>query len=167
MALGATTRFSAPHWLRTVEWLLMVVLVSVLMVFFVHFAQQTKGQAELAAIKSTVGALRTAFVIEHIRQQARPVSGPIEPIHLNPFERVQQRPGNYRGEMDAVQAADVPPGSWLFVPSCPCVGYRPLDDQWLNSSSSDPLIWFKVVGMPGVLQLVPREKYRWGNYFID
>jgi hypothetical protein len=69
--------------------------------------------------------------------------------------------------MDMVKAADVPPGSWFFVPSCPCVGYRPSDDQWLNSPSGDPLIWFKVVGMPGVLQLASKEKYRWGDYLID
>ena len=167
MAAGAATRSSVSDWLQPVEWLLMVVVLSVLVVYFLHFAQKTKGQSELAAIKTTVGALRTAFVIDHIQQQARPVSGLTESIHLNPFELVQQRPGNYRGEMVAVQVADVPPGSWIFVPSCPCVGYRPLDDQWLNSPSSDPLIWFKVVGMPGVLQLVPREKYLWGKYFID
>jgi hypothetical protein len=167
VAAGATTRSSTPSWLQPVEWLLMVALVSVLMVFFVHFAQQTKGQAELAAIKSTVGALRTAFVIDHIQQQARLASGQAAQSHLNPFDLVQQRPSNYRGKMDAVRVADVPPGSWIFVPSCSCVGYRPLDDQWLNSPSGDPLIWFKVVGAPGVLQLVPREKYLWGNYFVD
>lgn len=165
--MGATTRSSAPNWLQPVEWLLMVVVISVLVVFFLHFAQQTKGQSELAAIKSTVGALRTAFVIDHVQQQVRPVSGSAAPVHTNPFELVQPRPGNYRGEMDTAKAADVPPGSWFFVPSCPCVGYRPMDDLWLNSPSSSSLIWFKVVGMPGVLQLVPQEKYLWGNNFID
>ena len=167
MAVGATTRSSAPIWLQPVEWLLMVVLMLVLMVFFLHFAQRTKGQAELAAIQSTVGSLRTALVVEHIQQQVRSTSGQVVVAHLNPFEIVQQRPGNYRGKIDAAHVADVPPGSWVFVPTCSCVAYRPLDDQWLNSPSGDLLIWFKVVGAPGVLQLLPREKYLWGNDSIE
>ena len=98
MALGATTRSSAPNWLQPVEWLLMEMVISVLIVSFLHFAQKTKGQAELAVIKSTVGALRTAFVIDHIQQQAQSASGPAARARLNPFDLVQQRPGNYRGE---------------------------------------------------------------------
>jgi hypothetical protein len=39
VAAGATTRSSAPHWLQPVEWLLMVVVLSALVVLFLHFAQ--------------------------------------------------------------------------------------------------------------------------------
>jgi len=167
MARSASARLPTPSWRRPTEWLLMAVLVVVLLMVFMKYVRQVQGQSELAAIKTTVGALRTALVIDHLQRQMVTAKGQVSPPTSNPFELVKQTPGNYLGVVSKDQAASVPPGSWVFVESCTCVGYLPLDNLWLDSPSSDSMIWFEVTGRPGVLRLVPVEKYRWNNEWVD
>ncbi|MBB1074281.1 hypothetical protein HUU62_07610 [Rhodoferax sp. 4810] len=167
MAHSASARLQTPSWRRPAEWLLMALLIVVLLMVFMRYVRQVQGQSELAAIKTTLGALRTALVIGHLQQQVLPAREPGLPLTRNPFELVKQKPGNYLWVLSKEEAALVPPGSWVYVEGCPCVGYLPLDDLWLDSPSSDPMIWFEVTGMPGVLQLVPKERYLWGGYLVD
>lgn len=167
MAHSASARLQIQSWRRPGEWLLMAALVVILLMVFMRYVRQVQGQSELAAIKTTVGALRTALVIDHLQRQVLPTKEQTLPPTRNPFEVIKQKPANYFGVVSKAQAASVPPGSWVFVESCPCVGYLPMDDLWLDSPSSDPLIWYAVTGMPGVLQLVPVEKYRWNNEWVD
>jgi len=167
MAHSANARLQSLSLRRPIEWLLMAVLIMVLLAVFMRYVRQVQGQSELAAIKSTVGTLRTALVIDHLRRQVLPTNAQTAPPTRNPFELVKQKPGNYFGVVSQTQSASVPPGSWVFVDSCACVGYLPLDGLWLDSPSSDPLIWFDVTGAPGVLQLVPKERYLWGTYLVD
>jgi len=167
MAHSASARLQTQSWRRPGEWLLMALLIMVLLLVFMRYARQVQGQSELAAIKTTVGALRTALVIDHLQRQVlRTNERALQPAR-NPFELVKQKPANYFGVVGKAQTASVPPGSWVFEEDCPCVGYQPQNDLWLDSPSGEPMIWFRVTGVQGVLQLVPVEKYRWNEEWVD
>ncbi len=156
-----------PSGRRLTEWALMALLLLGLTLSFVRYSQNVRGQAELAALKTTLGSLRTALVVEHLRRQVAAHEGAALPSPGNPFTLLESPPANYVGVVNRAQSRSVANGAWLFAPDCPCVGYRPLDDQWLDSPVDDPLIWFAVTGSPGVLQLVAEEKYRWRNESLD
>lgn len=147
----------------------MALLVLALMTAFVHYSRFVRGQAELAAVQTTVGALRTALVVEHLRRQVAGMgtSDITLPPAFNPFELLGQKPTRYVGSVQRQTATNVAPGSWVYDPQCPCVGYRPFDDRWFESPVDDALMWFQVTGMPGVLQLVAKEKYRWNNEPVE
>lgn len=125
-----------------------------------------QAQIEGAAIKTNLGGLRTAFAIDYLAQQVagaqearqallRPV------VQTNPFLLLHRMPSNYVGEMNAIEATNLPPGSWLFDPTCTCIGYRPLYPEWLSSPSGTGILWFDVKAGLGPLQLIPREAYVW------
>lgn len=154
-------------WRRLVEWLLVALVVLVLLFVFERYIQQVQRQSELAAVKTTLGALRTALVLDHLQRQVLPVSEqPLQPT-MNPFELVAQRPVNYAGLLEPAQADLAPAGSWVYAAKCRCVGYRPFDAEWLGRPSSASFMWFEIIGMPGVMQLAAKERYRWDNEFID
>ena len=150
-----------PSWRRMAEWSLLVVVLVVLATVFVRQVRVMQGQRELASVKSTLGALRTALVIDHLQRKVRPDHSFVGTTQPNPFELLQRRPPNYLGEMNRESAAQVPPGSWVFDVDCVCVGYRPLDGQWFESPSGERLAQFLVIGAPGPLQLSAREAYIW------
>jgi hypothetical protein len=156
-----------PSWSRTVEWSLLAGVVIVLVLVFVRQVQVLQGQAELSAIKTTLGALRTALVIEHLRLKAGGASQSAMPMQLNPFELLQRHPVNYRGEMGLVEAAAAPAGSWLFDPVCACVGYVPLYAEWFDSPGGAMVAWYQVSGAPGPLQLTAKEAYVWQNEVMN
>jgi len=154
-------------WRRLVEWLLVALVVLVLLFVFERYIRQVQRQSELAAVKTTLGALRTALVLDHLRRQVLPANEqPLQPT-LNPFELVAQRPVNYLGMLEPAQADLAPVGSWVYAPICRCIGYRPTNTSWFDSPNSATFLWFEVTGLPGVLQLTPKERYRWDNEFID
>ena len=125
-----------------------------------------QAQVEGAAIKTNLGGLRTAFVIDYLAHQvivsqgAMPVQT-LTALQTNPFLLLHRMPSNYVGEMRAADVANLPSGSWLFDSTCPCIAYRPLYPEWLSSPSGNGVLWFDVVGAPGPLQLSPREAYVW------
>jgi len=120
-----------------------------------------QGQGELSAVKATLGALRTTLVIHHVQQRVAAVPSTVALAQRNPFELLQRRPLNYRGKMNREQAALAPAGSWVFDSDCVCVGYRPIHSQSFESPSGDPAAWFEVVGAPGPLQIMAKERYVW------
>ena len=135
--------------------------ILVLSLVFAHHVRVVQGQGELAAVKSTLGALRTTLVIDHLQRNVRPDHSFVATTRHNPFELLQHRPPNYLGEMNRESAAQAPPGSWVFDVDCVCVGYRPLDGQWFESPSGERIAQFLVSGAPGPLQLSAREAYIW------
>lgn len=162
---------------RLVEWTLVAAVIITLALAFAYYANRVRGQSELAAIRLTVGALRSTPAVEDLRQKM-PQAAPSSATNTyNPFELLRQRPGNYRGEAPDAQSAGAlaTPGSWVFERTCICIAYRPLDTRWLDSPSGDALLWFYVLGPqgkkqisnPGLLQLVAREAYRWQGQLID
>ena len=162
---------------RLVEWSLVAALIIALLLAFAYYANRVRGQGELAAIRLTVGALRSTLAIENLRQKV-PLAAPSAAANPdNPFDLLRQRPGNYRGEAPDALSASVlaTPGNWVFERTCICIAYRPLDTHWLESPSGDVLLWFYVLSPQekkqtsnqGPLQLVAREAYRWQGQLID
>ena len=147
--------------LRMVEWSILAFLVLGSGFWFVRQAYVVKGQSELAAVRTTLGALRTAFVLEHLRQAVRDSPESVAPSQRNPFNLVQGRPANYRGAISPGQLTDVPAGQWFFETVSESVGYRPFHAEWLYSPNGGNVVWYQVSQAPGPLQLKPLDSYRW------
>ena len=88
---------------RLLEWSLVAAVVIALVLAFGYYANRVRGQGELAAIQMTVGALRSTLAVEDLRLKVRGVSPPVALIPHNPFELLQRRPANYRGEASDAQ----------------------------------------------------------------
>ena len=144
-----------------VEWMLLVGVIVALLLLFAQRVRVLQGQAELAAVKATLGALRTALVIDHLRQNVAFGGPSVALTQRNPFELLQTRPLNYLGEMTMIDAMVAPAGGWVFDPVCNCVGYLPVHGQWLVSPSGDPMAWYQLSGAPGPLELTAKEAYAW------
>lgn len=144
-----------------VEWLLLALLIVVLLLLFSREARLVQGQAERAAVKATLGALRTALVLDHLQRQVARGKSSVASVQHNPFELLQRRPLNYLGERSAAQALAAPAGSWVFDPLCTCVGYVPIYAEWFDSPSGELMAWYQIRGAPGPLQLVAKEAYGW------
>ena len=162
---------------RLVEWSLVAAAIITLALAFAYYASRVRGQGELAAIRLTVGALRSTLAVEDLRQKVPQAAPSTATTPDNPFDLLRQRPGNYRGEAPDAQSASAlaTPGNWVFERACVCIAYRPLDTRWLDSPSGDVLLWFYVLGPQGhkqtsnhgPLQLVAREAYRWQGQLIE
>lgn len=150
-----------------VEWSILAVVILLLVLVFVRQVWVLKGQAELSVVKTTLGALRTAFVLDHLQNKVVSRALPVGLVQHNPFELLQRHPVNYRGEMTAAAAQTVPAGSWVFDPVCICVGYLPLHAEWFDSPSGDVMAWFRVDGEPGPLQLTAKEAYVWQGQVMN
>ena len=160
---------------RSVEWTLLIGLVLALIFLLSRQIREVQGQAEGAAIKSTLGALRVAFVINQLQASRAPnglgaQSDPnISPLkQRNPFDLLQTRPPNYFGEISSLEGSQAPPGSWSFIAECDCIAYQPMDDRWFYSASGDNIAFFKIIGSVGSpLQLVGKEVYLWRGQVLD
>jgi hypothetical protein len=152
------------------EWGFVALVIAVLMAAFGRQVSQVQGQAERAAIQSTLGVLRTALVVEHLRQAAGSVgSGPasVALAQRNPFLLLRTLPINYVGEYSARQITELAPGSWLFDPVCACVGYLPLYPQWVEPTPNGTALWFQVSSPPGPLQITAQSRYEWQGQVLN
>jgi hypothetical protein len=156
---------------RTAEWTLLIGLVLALIWLFSGQIREVQGQAEAAAVKSTLGALRVAFVINQVQTSLTSTGAGAQTDtskQRNPFELLQSRPLNYFGEIPAVEGSQAPPGSWSFNAECDCIAYQPVDDRWFYSPSGDTTAFFKIVGSGGSpLQLAAKEVYLWRGQVLD
>jgi len=142
----------------------------VLLVLIGSYGRQSsalQGQAELATIQTTLGALRTSLVIDHLQKQVQPNGASVVPTQRNPFKVLGVPPANYAGEVPMLEIAGVAPGSWVFDKECACIGYRPQNPQWLEASTESSAIWFRVSSLPGPLQLAAMDTYRWQGQTIN
>ncbi|WP_114971281.1 hypothetical protein [Rhodoferax ferrireducens] len=149
------------------EWSLLAAVLVVLVLLFARHVRVIKGQGELAAVRSTLGALRTALVIGHLKKNVVIESSSVASTQRNPFDLLQRHPANYVGEMTPAQAVAAPAGSWVFDPVCACVGYLPMDPQWFDSPSGGAMAWYQLQGAPGPLQLVAKEAYVWQGLVMN
>lgn len=152
---------------RIVEWSLILLVIGVLVVVFARQVRVVQGQMELAAIKSTLGALRTALVIDHLQKHVAVARSTVTVVQRNPFELLRGQLANYAGVVTSAQTADIVPGSWIFDVECGCIGYRPMFAQWLDSPSGDAMAWFYVKGSIGPFELVARETYLWQGDVVN
>ncbi len=158
----------SPVWSgRLAEWGVLVFLVLVLAAIFAHQVRQVRGEAELARIKSTLGALRTALVIAHLQSAVTSATGSAAIAQRNPFLALAALPVNYAGLADAEALASLPAGSWAFDPACACVGYRPMEENRLESPPGATTLWFQVSQLPGPLQIRAELPYRWMGQAIE
>jgi hypothetical protein len=152
---------------RLVEWTLVMLFIGVLSVAFLHQVRVIQRQAEFAGIRATLGALRTALVMQHLQAQMPAQSQSVVPMQRNPFELLERRPVNYRGVIQAKNLAMVPTGGWVFEPVCVCVGYVPLDSAEFDSASGDAVAWFVVNTSTLPYQLTAKEAYVWQGQVLD
>lgn len=143
-----------------IEWSLAAALILLLALVFAYKVHVVRGHAELATVRSTLGALRTAFVIDHLHASVAG-SQSAASTQPNPFELLERRPVNYFGPISATNAATVPGGSWVFDPVCVCIGYLPIYPEWFESPSGDLMAWYRIDGGPGPWQLTAKEAYVW------
>ena len=157
---------------RLLEWSLVSAVVLVLVLVFNWHMRTLQGQTERVTVQTTLGALRTALVIDYLHRTVTPgVPADASPVALqsNPFELLERQPVNYLGPMTAQQAASAPPGNWVFDPECVCVGYTPLNPHLFESPSGSLMPWYAVRGIAtlGPLQLTAQEAYRWQGQLLN
>lgn len=146
---------------RLLEWTIVAGVVLSVTLLLIRQAHEVKGQAELANVRTTLAALRTALVIEHLKQSADQ-SDPVATLAGgNPFALLQNRPMNYAGVMNSRDVEGLPPGTWMFGPDCVCLAYRPLDDTWFFSPDGSGVAWFQVSAPPRPPLISARVAYRW------
>ncbi len=143
------------------EWSIVVAVIATLGFVLGRQKDEIQAKAELAAVKYTLGSLRTALILDYMQRTVRAGNGAPTSARQNPFDLLERKPANFQGEVSAAQASRALAGSWVFDPACPCVGYRPHYSPGFNSASGDDMAWFKLAGAPGPLELTARESYVW------
>ena len=161
--MAAPTRLSR----RLLEWSLLAILVLFVVMLFLRQTFVVRGQAELAAVKTTVAALRTAMALRQLEMQVAGYTPVVVAQQQNPFLLLQRKPLNYVGESDLTSALNAPPGSWIFNPTCRCVGYLPTDENWVSAPNGAEVIWFRVSAPAEPPQLVAVQPYRWQGQTLD
>ena len=147
---------------RVVEWGLLGCTILILVIVFLREARKVQAQAELAAVRTTLAALRTTAVLQFIEASAKLTAGgnAVAGTQQNPFTILQSPPPNYLGEQDLHNLpADV--SGWFFDAACRCIGYAPAQGQELWASNGAPLLLFRVGTGPGPMQLLALDDYRW------
>ena len=150
---------------RLFEWgvVCLVVLAALFGVGRQYRAMQ--AQAEFAAIESMLGSLRTALVLDYLHSSVQRGTATEAERVKNPMQLIQT-PVRYAGPIGMSAQASVEPGSWLFDPACICVGYRPLNPQWLEPQMEFPVLWFRVRDAGGPYTLTPAQPYVWRGQSI-
>jgi hypothetical protein len=152
---------------RVIEWCVLAALLLIVMGVFQRQMRAVQGRGELAAIQSTLGALRTAFVLEHIRQTVAGHAQSVAAPQRNPFLLLESVPPNYAGEHAVLQLESTAPGSWVFDPVCSCIGYVLLYPQWLETPPDLTTLWFSVLGRTGPLTINAVGAYVWQGQVVN
>lgn len=157
---------------RGVEWGVLAVCIALVTGVLWQYAQQVRAQAERAAVQSTLGALRTALVLDYVRGMLpvgtnRPAPGAASQEMPNPFRMLQQPAANYAGEIPAALMQEVAPGRWVFDRRCACVGYKPQDAAVLDAPTGAQTLWFAIETTGGAPQLRPIQAYRWAGVPLE
>ena len=146
---------------------MLAVVVALLVAMVLRKADAVRSQAELAAFKTTLAALRTALVIDYLQDSVSPRGPVAATVRSNPFALLKGRPPNYAGELINATPETVPVGSWVFDATCLCVGYRPMVADALETPVGAPVAWFQVSRPPGPLTISPIDRYRWLGETLD
>jgi hypothetical protein len=146
---------------RTFEWAVLVVLVVVAIGFMRQQSRALQAQAEVAAVQSTLGSLRTALVIAHLQRVVQLEKGVVVDLQQNPFKILRAVPSNYAGEVVRSDITRVVAGSWVFDKECVCIGYVPMSPESLELKTEPAVLWYQLSGAPGPLQITATEPYVW------
>jgi hypothetical protein len=139
---------------------LLLLLILLVLGFYAREFRTVQAQGEAAAVQTTLGALRTALLIDHL---AGAVDGTatIRAAQPNPFLRLDQLPANYAGVRDPRPGQLQQAGTWVFDAQCRCIGYEPLYPRDLNTPADAPALWFRISTPPGPLHLSALQGYVW------
>ena len=152
---------------RLVEWGILGVLILALLGIFGRQVRVVQGQTELAALQSTLGALRTALVLEHLRHTVAGDAKSVAAPQRNPFLLLSTVPPNYAGERAVLKTESTAPGSWVFDPVCSCVGYVLRYPALLDSPADLPALWFSVKGSNAPFSISANETYVWQGQVVN
>lgn len=179
MAVAALRPATAPSPLwgrRLTEWGVLLALILVVLGMAYVQTQRLRGEAELARLRSSLGALRTALVVAHLEravqaqanvQAGRSAPPALPPVSRNPFLALARLPPNYLGESNPLALVDLPGGNWVFDPACQCIGYRPSETGWLQAPEGAVALWFQVSAPPGPLQITASQPYVWMGQTVE
>lgn len=160
MARAPTPYLPSPLWSRRLtEWCLVALVLLGVGFAFEREIRSLQGQSERVFVLSTVASLRTGLMLNRLAREVRPSDQSL--VQKNPFRLLQQLPPSYLGEMPMRDISRVAPGSWIFDPTCHCVGYRLLYPEWLKPAQELGAIWFRIGKNEGVPSLTPLDDYRW------
>ncbi len=150
---------------RLIEWAIVAAVLAVFAVLFLYKSLDVQAQAEVAAVRTNLAALRTAMVLEHIGTKT---ASPQMVVNLqrNPFLRLQQLPGNYRGENAVARIAGTGPG-WYFDPACDCVAYLTANARFASETGASDLLLFRVDRSAGPTRLQPMGRYSWQGEVVE
>jgi hypothetical protein len=160
---------AGPFWSRRLaEWTVLTVLVLLVVWAFGRQVRQVQAQAERSAVQSTMGALRTAYVLSHVVRQIANPQPRLQPVPNNPFLLLQAVPPNFAGERAMADADMIVAGTWVFDAACGCIGYRLQYPEWLEEPAGNESIWFRVGGLAGAQQISPVARYVWrGQVYVN
>jgi hypothetical protein len=151
---------------RALEWGLLAVVILALTGYFFREFRLVQAQGEMAAVKSTLGSLRTALLLDFLQREAKHTSTEVA-MQRNPFLLLDHLPGNYAGVFDSSKGQAVQAGTWVFDPYCVCIGYEPLNTQGLITQEYAPAMWFRISTPPGPLQINARQNHQWAGQPVD
>lgn len=120
--------------------------------------------AERAAVEATVSQVMSAVNARLAYDMARGERSPVEAwTRRNPFELARMAPGNFVGEIDSSQAADLARGTWAFDRERAELVYLPRLRLGLLTADPHGALRFRALVPPGRLgySLVPALPYRW------
>jgi hypothetical protein len=157
---------------RWIEWGTLLALILVVSSVLWRYGQQVRGQAERAAVQSTLGALRTALVLNHVHAalpgtDKASVSRRADSTLPNPFTLLQSPAANYAGEVPPALLQEVPPGRWVYDRGCTCIGYKPQDDAALGTAAGAQALWFVLHSDGAAPQLRPLQPYVWDGQVLE
>lgn len=155
---------------RLPEWSVFLAVILLLALWLTQQMRAVQAQGELAAVRSTLGALRTALVLNHLQTATaagRPDVVNLQRLQANPFVHLARAPVNYVGERVGQNDAPLAAGTWVFDPVCVCVGYTPLNADWFDSASGGRMAWFEVRREAGIAQLSAKEPYFWRGEMLE
>lgn len=145
---------------RIIEWVLIFFIILGVAGTLGYKLRQVQGQAEFATVQYTLGSLRTAMILEHLRLKLHTEE---KPRLRNPFELLEVMPYNLEGERAMTDAHTVAPGSWFFDPFCECIAYRMQHAERLDEPAGSEILAFRIRFNPneGLMWLEPLFPMAW------
>lgn len=146
--------------MRMLEWSLLSLLVLAVMSALYYYARMVHAQAERAAVLTTLGALRTALIVQQLPVVAHSATDS-SAQNPNPFDSLTTLPAAYAGTVQGRDVAAVADGQWVFDEGCACIGYKPLYPEWLQTDDGLRVLWFQHRGSGNTSQWVALGQYVW------
>lgn len=98
-----------------IELIIVIVVVSVLMSFFLDRVWYYQEMAEKTAMQEDAGAIQSALTLQHGKSYVRGNQAAINLLATeNPVKWLQKPPKNYAGEFYDPSPLSVASGSWIF-----------------------------------------------------